>query len=142
MWRVEEPSEDGTRLASDSHFGGAHLKSATNWLARHRAFSCVTGWIVLIGGLLCLFYTEVWLVGAASTLFGEYATHHWQTILAPVLIVLFVVISGVATKRAISAFRVRSAESRFVFYAAVCFCIGVVEVVVAVFFSAPVLLTF
>jgi len=137
---LENPFEDGARLAIDPLVGEANPKFASNWLTRHRLFSSVTGWIVLTCGLLCLFYAEVWLVGAANTLFGEYATHPWQTVLTPVLIVLFVAISGVASKRAFSAFRVRTAESRFVFYAAVCLCVGVIEVVVAVFVAAPVLI--
>jgi hypothetical protein len=139
---LENPSEEGARLVNDPLSGAVKSKSATNWLTRHRLFSGITGWILLTCGLLCLFYSEVWLVGAASTLFGEYATHHWQTILVPVLIVLFIALSGVASKRALSAFRVRIAGSRFVFYAAVCLCIGVIEVVVAVFVAAPVLLNF
>jgi hypothetical protein len=137
---LENSVEEGARLANHSPLGEANPKSATNWMTRHRLFSSFAGWIVLTCGLLCLFYAEVWLVGAANTLFGEYATHHWQTILVPVLIVLFVAISGVASKRAFSAFRVPTGGSRFVFYAAVCFCIGVVEVVAAVFVAAPVLI--
>lgn len=136
----ENPFEEGAWLANDSPSGEANPKSATNWLTRHRLFSGVVGWIVLTAGLLCLFYAEVWLVGAANTLFGEYATHHWQTILVPVLIVLFAALSGIATKRAFSAFRARTAGSRFVFYAVVCFCFGLVEVVAAVFVAAPVLI--
>ena len=139
---LENPFEEGARLANDPLVVETDPQSATNWLTRHRLFSGVTGWIGLTCGLFCLFYAEVWLVGAAGTLFGEYATHHWQTILVPVLIVLFVTISGVASQRAFCAFRVRTGGSRFVFYAAACLCIGVIEVVVAVFVAAPVLLNF
>ncbi len=130
--RAEGPLIGGTSLVSDSFLGEPNLIPEAKKVTGHRLWVDVAGWILLIGGVFCLLIAELFLVQSAYYSFGEFAARWWLAFSLLVPTVSMAATTGVVTIQAFTAFRARTTGSSFLKHSAVCFGIGVIELISAV----------